>query len=823
MKFVQVVFPFSLEGSFTYSVPQSLLFEAEEGKRALAPLGQRLLTGYITEVSDSSDNLDLSKIKHIVKLIDEKPLFSPGKLKFYSWLAEYYMSSLGEALRLADPFGKSIKSERIIRSDPEIAASYYFTEKNKNTVRAKILQILSEKPKISLKAIQKTLGKKNLYKEISTLKEEGVISDDNELNKEKKAKVLKFVRLNISSSEVYNLIPELERRSPKQVEFLIKISSLKDKEIQLGKISEITGVGVSSIESLQKKGIVTIFEKTIERKYSGNYAESAGNFTLTKHQQIAIDTVEKTLFQNIFKPFLLFGVTGSGKTQVYIELIKKVVEKGGNVILLVPEISLTPQMTARLISNFGDDVALIHSRVPPGERYDAWVKIAEGRAKVVTGPRSALFAPFDKIDLIIVDEEHDSSYKSTDLSPRYQARDAAVYLASLSKCPVLLGSATPSVESTYNARTGKYELLELPFRVDNAQLPDINFIDLTQAAKVNGVESVFAKETLSKIDERIKKNEGVIILQNRRGFATQLYCVECGTLEMCDNCSVSMVYHINGNYLMCHYCSTKKDKPKLCSSCGSEHLVLFGTGTERVEDELVSHFPDAVIERIDSDSISEKGKLGTILNDFRDGKIDILTGTQMVSKGLDFPRVTLVGVVSAEATLWIPDFRADEKTFQLLTQVSGRAGRSSLKGEVLIQTKDKSHYVLKMVLNSDYEGFYMREIKNRQFRQYPPFANLLLIEMKDLSEEKARESIIAFYKELNLYRKYINISAPAQAVIYKLRNEYRYQIVIKSLRTNDPTGSTLRKAVRTAHASYLKSAKFKDVRTLFDFNPYSVV
>ncbi len=501
---------------------------------------------------------------------------------------------------------------------------------------------------------------------------------------------------------------------------------------------------------------------------------------LYKQQQSIVDEINKVIVKSRFKTFLLHGVTGSGKTQVYIELIKVVLEMKKTALILVPEISLTPQMTSRLFNNFGETVTVIHSRMSAGERYDSWRKVFKGRSKVVIGARSALFAPLKKIGLIVVDEEHDASYKQSDQTPRYNARDAAVILGSIQKCPVVLGSATPSIESMYNARTSKYKLLELPERIDDAKLPEILLVNVAKEKKKKKMENIFSSTLLDKIEERLKKKEGIIILQNRRGFSTQIYCSDCGEIETCDNCSVPMVLHLNKNIIQCHYCSLEKKVPGACTKCGSLAVKYFGTGTERVEDELEYYFKNVNISRVDSDSINRKSTLGKILFSFSHGEIDILVGTQMVSKGLDFSRVTLVGVVSAETTLWLPDFRADERTFQLLTQVSGRAGRSKAPGEVIIQTQNEKHFTLQMVLANNYDGFYQREITDREKLGYPPFTRIALIEAKDESEKRAEGAINDFYNELIKYKKWLNISSPAYAVISKLKGFYRFHILIKS-------------------------------------------
>src|SRR5690606_9535752 len=405
----------------------------------------------------------------------------------------------------------------------------------------------------------------------------------------------------------------------------------------------------------------------------------------------------------------------------------------------------------------------------------------------------------------------------------YHARDAAIYLGSIYDCPVLLGSATPSIESMYNALTDKYTLLQMQERIDDAKLPEILLVNVSLERKKKKTENVFSKILLDKIEKRLRKKEGVIILQNRRGFSTQIYCEDCGEIETCDNCSVPMVYHINKNYVQCHYCGLQKKVPGACTNCGSINLKYFGTGTERVEDEIEFYFPSAKIRRVDSDSISKKSSLSKILNEFSRGEIDILVGTQMVSKGLDFSHVTLVGVISAETSLWMPDFRADERTFQLLTQVSGRAGRSKTAGEVIVQTQNEKNFTLQKVVQHDYKGFYDKEIFDRQHLHYPPFSRLCLIEAKDASEEKASSAIEDFFEELSVYKKWLEINQPARAIISRLKGNYRFQILIKSFKEKDPGGKILKKAVMNSFVEFNRKSRYRDVKINFDIDPQSIM
>ncbi len=819
--YVELVFPLPFRKAFTYSVPGDLEPLVKSGVRAVAPFGKRTLTGFVLHISKTTSVKE--KIKPIKDILDENPIFDKKGLKFYQWVADYYLSSLGEALKLAVPHGSDIESKRKIISDAETCKFLLSKENKRTSTKFKVLMELSEREEIHLSSLQKRVGKKNIYSILQTLQKQGAITLLDSVGPAKvKAKKVKFVKLNKTVAEVYAGFPELETRSPKQVKLLLEIVAAKGKALPVAELLRKTESSKSSLDSLSAKELINIFDKEVERKFNDHYKEDKKELILYKQQQNVVDEINKELEKSRFKTFLLHGVTGSGKTQVYIELIKTVLEKKKTALILVPEISLTPQMTSRLFNNFGETVTVIHSRMSAGERYDSWRKILKGRAKVVIGARSALFAPLRKIGLIVVDEEHDASYKQSDQTPRYLARDAAIILGSIQKCPVVLGSATPSIESMYNAKIDKYKLLELPERVDDAKLPNILMVNMAKG-KEKKMENIFSSTLLDKIEERLKKQEGVIILQNRRGFSTQIYCSDCGEIETCDNCSVPMVLHLNKNIIQCHYCSLEKKVPGACTKCGSLAIKYFGTGTERVEDELEYYFKNVNISRVDSDSINRKSSLGKILFSFSYGEIDILVGTQMVSKGLDFSRVTLVGVVSAETTLWLPDFRADERTFQLLTQVSGRSGRSKVPGEVVIQTQNEKHFTLQMVLANNYDGFYQREITDREKLGYPPFTRIALIEAKDEFEKRAEGAITDYYNELVKYKEWLNISSPAYAVISKLKGFYRFHILIKSSKETDPGGGILRKAILDAFVEFNKKSRYKDVRMIYDIDPQSVM
>lgn len=819
--YCQVVFPLPFRNAFTYSIPDEFETSVKIGVRVVVPFGKRVLTGFVVGITETTDIKE--KIKNVKDVLDENPIFDERALKFYEWISDYYISSTGEALKNSVPYGTEVESKRKIVSDPDYCEELLEKEKKKTSLKAKVLAVLTQKEVFSVSQIQKEVKNKNIHSVLNRLEKAGAVSILNEIGGAKvRVKTQKFAGLNKPLDEIYDLIPVIEKKSPKQVVVLLELLSNKT-DIALSELLDKTKTSASTVNGLEKKNFIKIYDKEIERVYSETYKEAGKTVQLSASQKIAVDRVGETLSAGKFETFLLHGVTGSGKTEVYIELAKKAVNEGKDVIILVPEISLTPQITSRFVNHFGELTAVFHSRMSLGERYDTWRGIINGKYKLVIGPRSALFAPLRNVGLIVADEEHDQSYKQQDITPKYNARDSAIIRAKFSNCPVLLGSATPSMESMYNALNGKYILLELPERIDNAKLPQIKLVDIVFEKKKKQMESIFSKTLLDAIGGRITKKESVIILQNRRGFATQVFCNDCGEVITCDECSVSMVHHINKNILQCHYCGIVKHVPKACPVCGSIALKFFGTGTQRVEDELDFYLPDVKIERVDSDSINRKGKLGEILNNFRKGEINILVGTQMVSKGLDFSNVTLVGVISAETSLWLPDFRADERTFQLLTQVSGRAGRSEKEGEVIIQTENAKNFVLQKVVENDYKGFYEKEIALREQGEYPPFTRLGLIEMKDEKEDRVKAAIKEFANYLKKYQKNLKVTPPAEAAIYRIKGQYRYQILIKSSRKIDPSGKLLRSAIHNSYIEYMQKTRFKEVKVIIDIDPQSII
>jgi primosomal protein N' (replication factor Y) len=521
---------------------------------------------------------------------------------------------------------------------------------------------------------------------------------------------------------------------------------------------------------------------------------------------------------------VLYGVTASGKTQVYIEAIEYCLQKGQDAIVLVPEIALTPQMVRRFRSHFGDSVAVFHSRMSPGERYDSWRRTWEGKHHIVIGPRSAIFAPLANVGLIIIDEEHEPSYKQNDLTPRYHARDVAVMRAKLNNGVVVLGSATPSVETFFNARINKYELLSLPNRIDDVPLPKIHIVDMRREPRIIGRKEpiIFSRLLRQKIDEKLSRGEQIILFQNRRGFATLLKCTSCGYVARCENCDISLTYHLRGQMLKCHYCGYQRKAPNACPECQGLDILMRGIGTQRIEEELHTLFPGVSAMRMDLDTTRGRYSHDKILSAFGRGEYQILLGTQMVAKGLDFPRVTLVGVISADSELLFPDFRAGERTFQLLTQVAGRAGRKDKEGEVVVQTFTPDHYAIFYVRSHDYDHFFKNELKDRHQLDYPPYSRMINIVFRGPKEEAVRYVAEAFAAGLNVGAD-ARMLGPVPATLSRIEGQYRYQILLISSKQNDPGAQKTREAVRQAMQNSKELHRGRKVLTSIDVDPISIL
>ena len=608
-----------------------------------------------------------------------------------------------------------------------------------------------------------------------------------------------------------------------------KIKSEKQKKIlqflknndgvTVPEIEIFTGGTRAIVKTLEKNGYVEIVEKKVERDPLANKKiEKTENLELTEEQQKAYDLVSQKMQEEKYEQFLLYGVTGSGKTEVYLQLIGEALKQNKTAIVLVPEISLTPQMLDRFIARFDkEEIAVIHSKLSIGERYDEWNKIKEGKAKIVIGARSAIFAPVQNIGIIIIDEEHDSSYKS-EAVPKYDAKEIAKKLAKENKCPLILGSATPDLNTYYKAKQGKITLLELTHRANNSKLPEVEIVDLKMEL-ANGNRTMLSVKLHDAIEKNLQEKRQTILFLNRRGYSTYIMCRECGYTVKCKNCNISMTYHKTENKLKCHYCGYEENVVTVCPECKSTKIRYFGTGTQKLEQEINKIFPQATTIRMDVDTVTKKNSHEEILNKFRNENIDILIGTQMVVKGHHFPNVTLVGVIAADSSLNIDDYRANERTFQLLTQVAGRAGREKLDGRVIIQTYTPDNFSIICAKKQDYEMFYNTEIALRKQLNYPPFCDIILIGFNSLSEKEIIEVSQRVYMELknNLNKDEFNVLKPMPSPIDKIQNKFRWRIIIKGIMTpyaNEVLNNCLKKFYDT---------NYKNTRITIDINPNNMI
>lgn len=815
IRYANIALNIPIDSLFTYEIPEHFSSQVQKGVRVIVNFGNKILTGVVAELTD---NTPLKKVRSIRDVLDDRPILSEEMINFCKWVSHYYISPIGEVIFLCIPKNINIKSDTFYQLTED-----YIDKLNNSKLRDNFLfdiidYIKTHGSAVTKKQIEKKFKFEDLSKQVNLLLESGVIYNESLYSKPTKQKIVKLVYPNYTAENLSTAIKEHKVNSEKQKKFLNDLLKYKDKE--LSELMRETGIGSSSVNSLVIKELITIKEIRKMRTSAEIFEEAEKNIFLNDEQNSAVKEIKAAIDANKFSPFLLFGVTGSGKTEVYINAAKHALADNKSVIILVPEISLTPQLIHRFKSRFGDKVGVIHSRLSEGERLDTFDRIKNGYYKIIIGARSALFAPVKNLGLIVVDEEHDTSYKQEN-SPRYHGRDSALVRGKYNECVVILGSATPSLESFHNAESGKYKLLTLNLRAGNFKLPEVKIVDLNLREKLKEKEYIesdmnfikkdffdlidkvrvkfLSKDLLVDIDKRLDRKESIIILQNRRGFHTYIECMACNNVEMCPRCSIALTYHKAIDLLKCHYCGFSKKKPTLCTSCGSPKLVEMGAGTERVEEELIKLFPDARITRMDSDSLTSKNHYQKILKDFYDKKIDILVGTQIISKGLDFPDVTLVGVVNADIGLLNPDFRAGEKTFQILTQVAGRSGRAEKEGEVLIQTTHPEYFLFANVKEHNYLNFYRKEILMREAANYPPYSRVAIIEIKCedrlLAESKIKE-VFNFVKMKDETNK-LDMLPPNPPLFSKLRDMYRYHLLIKSPKQKDASGSYLNSVLRT--------------------------
>ena len=800
--FADVAVPVAVRQTFTYRLPGDMALRAQLGCRVLVPFGKKLLTAFIVDLNENPQTeVDESDIRDVEELLDETPIITAEILELTRWVADYYFAPWGECLRAALPAGATSISEQVISLTG--AGRRALADGLITPSKLEVLRILSGSEFIGAKQIERNVSRPRAGELIRQLTREGLITVSQRIaNAQLKPRLQNVVRLKTdfeaagrqqpmtdpaqanskSRRKRHNEARTVDRPlNEKQLRVVETLKSESDG-MPFNDLVEAADVSPSVVRTLEKRGVVEIFPREVRRDPLAHIkSEDPHPITLNGEQQIALDQILGKLAEQEYSTFLLHGITGSGKTEIYIRAMREAVLRGLTALMLVPEISLTPIFSRRLRAQFGESIAILHSSLSEGERTDEWRRIKNGAARIVIGTRSAVFAPLENLGIVIIDEEHDSSYKQEE-TPRYHGRDTAIVRALRAGAVVVLGSATPSIESFHNAHSGKYIYLHLKTRFGERELADVQTVDMREVFKRHGKAQTLSDELKAAVSDTFARKEQSMILLNRRGFSSFLLCRSCGLAIHCPNCDVTLTYHRYNSSLQCHYCNHIRPVPRVCDACEGEYIHYVGLGTEQLEANLKDLFPEMNIARLDRDTTRRRGSLEQILMEFAEGGIDLLVGTQMIAKGHDFHNVTLVGVVSVDVGLALPDFRAAERTFQLLTQVAGRAGRGDRPGRVLIQTYHPEHYSLLCAKEQNYEEFYRREIVFRRTMHYPPFTALINALIHDKDYDRANGAAAEFARELRLATKEtgIRVLGPAPAAISRIKNEYRFQVLIKA-------------------------------------------
>ncbi|KOR78122.1 primosomal protein N' [Peribacillus frigoritolerans] len=781
---------------FDYRIPEKWNQVIKPGMRVIVPFGPRMVQGFVTGLKAKSD---FAKLRFIKEPMDLEPILNDELLQLGDWLTKEAMCFKISALQAMLPAAMKAKYEKVIK----------VVEDKKDQLPPSIQNLFGKNDSLSWKDVIEGENASLVQKEMQNGNLELEYNVKNRLNK----KTVRVIKPLLSPMELKEMASAISSHAKKQQE-LLQYFIEHQEPIPLKELLEFMNTSSGTVKSLVSKGALAEMDQEIYRDpYENRVFEKSIPFTLTAEQTAALKPIQEKIHHDEHDVFLLYGVTGSGKTEVYLQAIASVIEKGKEAIMLVPEISLTPQTVKRFKERFGEQVAVMHSGLSVGEKYDEWRKIHRKEVKVVVGARSAVFAPFENLGLVIIDEEHESSYKQEE-TPRYHARDVAIERAKSYGCPVILGSATPTLESFARAKKNVYKLLTLSQRMNKNALPAVDIVDMREELRT-GNRSMFSELLFTKLKDRLEKGEQTVLMLNKRGHSSFVMCRSCGLVINCPNCDISLTYHRFNDIMKCHYCGFEEGMPSVCPECESEHIRFFGTGTQKVEEELAKILPEARVIRMDVDTTSKKGSHERLLNAFGEGKADILLGTQMIAKGLDFPNITLVGVLSADTMLHLPDFRSSEKTFQLLTQVSGRAGRHQLPGEVVIQTYTPEHYSIELSALQDYDAFYEREMYLRRQSHYPPYYYVVLITVshEDLMKTVSVTEKITNYLGSRLNRDSV-VLGPVASPISRINNRYRYQCLIKYKREPD-----LNQHLRTLLEHYQKETAQNHLQISIDLNP----
>ncbi|MGE3541842.1 MAG: primosomal protein N' [Candidatus Tectimicrobiota bacterium] len=771
----QVVVELPIETSLDYRIPSPLLPGCRVGQRVIVPVGNREVLGYIVGLKEASE---VKELKELLDILDDEPLLDASLLELTRWLADYYLCAWGQVLKAAIPEGFRVHTEACYALSQEARTHPQSWSTNRD---AEILQLLAQHGPQRQQELQRHLGGQSLTAALRRLHQQGLLQRQQQrLAPKVRKRMVSVVRLQLSKTEAQVMQQTLQARSVAQAAVL---ALLQEQETwDMPSLRQRLPGASAAVKRLVERGLVTVTQTEKKRQViPSNLGVPAELPILNQAQQHALWHIETRLAAADSTPILLYGVTGSGKTEVYMRAIATVLRQEKTALVLVPEIALTDQLVSRFVARFASHVAVLHSGLSAGERFDEWRRLACGEASIAIGARSAVFAPLRHLGLIVIDEEHDSSYKQEE-TPRYHARDVAIVRARYCNALVVLGSATPALETFHNARSGKYFSVSLPQRVEDKPLPSITVID--QRAHATPNERVISTPLYRAIAACLQRQEQCLILINRRGFAAYLQCRDCGGVPACAHCSVSLTYHRRDRTLKCHYCDSSQPAPAVCPVCQSPTLQPFGLGTQQVEEVLRALFPTARLARMDRDTTRAKSAHQQILRTLGKGEIDILVGTQMIAKGHDYPNITLVGVVSADATLAIPDFRAPERLFQLLTQVAGRAGRGRALGEVFIQTYRPEHYSITFAEHHDFAGFFQDEIAMRQAMLYPPYTRLarLIIDSPDPARvEAASHWLGTILQRYNATSAQLTLLGPAEAPLAKIKDRYRWHILLKAV------------------------------------------
>jgi len=816
--FVDIILPIPIHQEFTYRVPNDLNEYLQQGIRVVVPFGKsKLLTGIITKIHEEvPKNYTAKYIEHI---LDDQPIITGNQYSFWKWISAYYLAPIGDVMNAALPSNFKLASETKVVMHPDFnPEASNFTERE-----TQIIDSLEVREQLTLLEIAEIVGIKTIQPIIKSLIDKRVVITVEELNDRFNAKTGLFVAVNpiFSEEELSEVIQALEK-SPakaKQLDSLLRIlqETAEQKEKYIARKTLVqAGISLSSLNTLEKNGYIVLEKLEISRlkNFDNEITEVK---ELSGEQQRCLVEINEAFESNSI--CLLHGVTGSGKTEIYVQLIKEQLDKGNQVLFLLPEIALTTQLIQRLSKYFGDLIGVYHSKFNQNERVEIWNHVLNNdpaKYRMVLGARSSVFLPFQKLGLIIVDEEHEGSFKQYDPSPRYNARDSAMVLAKLHDAKVLLGSATPAMETYYNAKQGKYGFVELNHRFGGVQLPEIFCADLKRERKNKSMQSDFTSFLIEGMKEALNAGEQIILFQNRRGYTPLWMCEICNWTPRCVNCDVSLTYHKQTNSLKCHYCSYVSPPVGSCGACCSNLIKMIGFGTEKIEDDLSLIFPKASVQRLDLDSTRSKNAYETILNDFGDRKIDILIGTQMVTKGLDFDNVSLVGILDADMLLNQSDFRAFERSYQLMSQVAGRSGRKSKRGKVIIQTGDVDHWVIKKVINHDYVGFYDSEILERKNYFYPPYFKIIKITLKHREPVNLDNSAQELATELRkVFRE--RVLGPEYPGIRRIQNYFLKEIRIKI--EKDISDKQIKERIQEIINSFFSVPYNKSIRMVVDVDP----